>query len=146
VTTLPAGNSEAIVAQLTNHCPKCGAENPPAKRFCGDCGIVLTVANLIATVAASSSSLPAILVSAEQTASAIADRERKTGTALFADIKGSTELLHMLRNRNRIRNQQVVGSNRRVAPERFRTNKRPIAFRKFRARRREQAEYTQHRR
>jgi class 3 adenylate cyclase len=79
-------------AQLTNRCPKCGAENPPAKRFCGDCGTALTVGNLIAQSPASSSSPPAILMSAEQTASAIADGERKTVTALFADIKGSTEL------------------------------------------------------
>jgi class 3 adenylate cyclase/predicted ATPase len=79
-------------APLINACPKCGAENPPAKRFCGDCGTALTAGNVIAQSPASSSSPPAILISAEQTASAIADGERKTVTALFADIKGSTEL------------------------------------------------------
>jgi class 3 adenylate cyclase/predicted ATPase len=79
-------------APLINSCPKCGAENPPAKRFCGDCGTALTAGNVIAQSPASSSSPPAILISAEQTASPIADAERKTITALFADIKGSTEL------------------------------------------------------
>jgi len=79
-------------APLVNSCPKCGAENPPAKRFCGDCGTALTAGHVIVQSPASSSSPPPILISAEQTASAIADGERKTVTALFADIKGSTEL------------------------------------------------------
>jgi hypothetical protein len=66
---------------FTNCCPKCGAENPPGKRFCGDCGTEFaTNSGTAQSPPASSSSTPDIAVSAEQTASAIADGERKTVT------------------------------------------------------------------
>ena len=81
---------------LTNHCPKCGAENPPSKRFCGDCGTALAPRNATAQSTASSLSTPNIAISAGQMASAGADEERKTVTALFADIKGSMELMEDL--------------------------------------------------
>ena len=83
-------------APLTNHCPKCGAENPPGKRFCGDCGTALATTNATAQSTAASASLPDIAIPAEQKASAIANGERKTVTALFADIKGSMELMEDL--------------------------------------------------
>jgi class 3 adenylate cyclase/predicted ATPase len=80
-------------APLTNRCPKCGAENPPGKHYCGDCGTALAVTSAGAQSSSSFSNTPDIAASAEQTASAVADGERKTVTALFADIKGSTELI-----------------------------------------------------
>jgi class 3 adenylate cyclase len=82
-------------APLTNRCPKCGTDNPPGKRFCGDCGTALAAGRASARSPEASSSGPEILVSAEQPVS-IADGERKTVTALFADIKGSMELLENL--------------------------------------------------
>jgi class 3 adenylate cyclase len=82
-------------AALTNRCPKCGAENPPGKRFCGDCGTALA-GSAFAQSPASSLSAPAIALSAEPTTPATAEGERKTVTALFADIKGSTELMEDL--------------------------------------------------
>ena len=82
-------------ALLTHHCPKCGAENPPSKRFCGDCGTAL-IANTSAPSQAYSSITPDIVISAEQAGSAVPDGERKTVTALFADIKGSMELMENL--------------------------------------------------
>jgi class 3 adenylate cyclase/tetratricopeptide (TPR) repeat protein len=81
-------------APLTNHCLKCGAENPPAKRFCGDCGSALFPGN--ATQSAPSSLItPNIAISAEQTPE-LTGGERKTVTALFADIKGSMDLIEDL--------------------------------------------------
>jgi uncharacterized membrane protein YvbJ len=80
---------------LTNHCPGCGAENPLSKRFCGDCGTALMV-NTSAPSQASSSITADITISAEQAGAAVPDGERKTVTALFADIKGSMELMEGL--------------------------------------------------
>ena len=80
---------------VSNRCAKCGAENPPGDGFCGDCGAAL----LPNSSSVSSSSIPQA-----QPATAIriapatetAEGERKTVTALFADIKGSTELMEDL--------------------------------------------------
>jgi class 3 adenylate cyclase/predicted ATPase len=80
---------------LSSRCPKCGAENSPSSTFCEDCG---TSFSGNATPAATRSSqigstAPNIRVTPEQPdTSTAADGERKTVTALFADIKGSTEL------------------------------------------------------
>ena len=75
---------------MAARCARCGAPNEPGEKFCGDCGNPLT---------ASSSSAPstvtagaAIRVAPESSSQEALDGERKTVTALFADIKGSTEL------------------------------------------------------
>jgi class 3 adenylate cyclase len=82
---------------LSRRCPKCGAENAPSSAFCEDCGIALAghTASAAATRSAQAASMAAnIRVTPEQTdASTAIDGERKTVTALFADIKGSTELI-----------------------------------------------------
>jgi class 3 adenylate cyclase len=83
-------------APLTNRCPKCGSDSPPGKRFCGACGAPLWVKNAIAQSPTSVSILPDITRSAEQTASIITEGERRIVTALFADIKSSTELMREL--------------------------------------------------
>jgi class 3 adenylate cyclase len=84
-------------AALANRCPKCGTDNSPGKRFCGDCGAALAAKNANAQSPASSGNAPDIPVTAEQTStSTIVDGERKTVTALFADIKGSMELMEDL--------------------------------------------------
>src|SRR5690242_14269918 len=82
-------------APLKSHCPQCGAENPPNKRFCGDCGTALMAGNSTAQLPISPPITPNIAVSAEA-ASAAGNDERKTVTALFADIKGSMELMEAL--------------------------------------------------
>src|SRR6266478_5025415 len=80
---------------LASRCPKCDAEIAPASRFCGDCGAVLT-GNAEPAAPLSSrtrSAAPEVRVKAEQPGtSTTLDAERKTVTALFADIKGSTDL------------------------------------------------------
>jgi class 3 adenylate cyclase len=82
-------------AALENRCPKCGAQNPSGNRFCGDCGTVL-VASRADHSPPFSSGTAEIATSAEPTDSVGPDGERKTVTAVFADLKGSTELMHNL--------------------------------------------------
>lgn len=80
-------------ASLSPRCPKCGAENPGEARFCGDCGTALAGASPHASRASSSNqAAQRIRATSEQAPSRALDGERKTVTALFADIKGSTEL------------------------------------------------------
>jgi class 3 adenylate cyclase len=82
---------------LANRCPRCGADNPPAKGFCGDCGAALSAKNDAAQSPASFRGTPDIAITAEGTGASIpVDGERKTVTALFADIKGSMELMEDL--------------------------------------------------
>ncbi len=84
---------------LTKRCGKCGAENPPQFKFCGDCGSALA-ANAAPAAASSTqagSAAPEVRATPEQLdASTVIEGERKTVTALFADIKGSTELMEDL--------------------------------------------------
>src|SRR5271170_6564675 len=72
---------------LANLCPKCAADNPAGKRFCGECGAALGSA---AAPASRSNDSPIRITDAP--VSENLEGERKTVTALFADIKGSTEL------------------------------------------------------
>jgi class 3 adenylate cyclase len=78
------------------HRRKRSGENPPSKRFCGDCGAPLAPGNANALSRAPRLSTPDITISAERMTSAVTDGERKTVTALFADIKGSMELMEDL--------------------------------------------------
>jgi class 3 adenylate cyclase len=77
---------------LANLCPKCGADNPSDKRFCGDCGTPLTPSPAPLRERAPSASREPDESVVTVGESAPAGGERKTVTALFADIKGSTEL------------------------------------------------------
>src|SRR5271155_2082590 len=85
-------------SKLVGRCLKCGAENPPDNAFCGECGTALaTNAAPTATGAPKvASTAAAIRVVAEQAEASALEGERKTVTALFADIKGSTELMEEL--------------------------------------------------
>src|SRR6266851_4580237 len=86
------GNALAI------RCPKCTAENEPSSKFCEDCGAPLTAAPPRARVEGAPPTPGEIHIAAgvNDSASAALDGERKTVTALFADIKGSMELLEDL--------------------------------------------------
>src|SRR5712671_558352 len=88
----------ACGSALSRRCPKCGAENAPSSAFCEDCGTAL--AGHTASAATSSpqaaSAAPNIRVTPEQPAGTPLDGERKTVTALFADIKGSMEMMENL--------------------------------------------------
>jgi len=77
-------------APLALVCPKCHFENPPGFKFCGQCTAALGPAT--AKPEASRTSL----ILRESDDSAALEGERKTITALFADIKGSMELIENL--------------------------------------------------
>src|SRR5499427_1669216 len=86
---------EQCAAPFKQLCAKCGFENSPAARFCGECAAPLKsspgAASPLRPIARAQ--LPeSISQSTADHASAELDGERKTVTALFADIKGSTEL------------------------------------------------------
>ena len=80
-------------APLPIRCPKCGAEAQVGKPFCADCGTRLEAASL-APAGKPASPPSGVRVAAE--AAEIPEGERKTVTALFADIKGSMELIEDL--------------------------------------------------
>jgi class 3 adenylate cyclase len=73
-------------------CPRCGAENQPDEDFCGECAAPFAQ---IPGVAAKKPS-EALIRIVEASGVEHFDGERKTVTALFADIKGSTELMEAL--------------------------------------------------
>jgi class 3 adenylate cyclase/tetratricopeptide (TPR) repeat protein len=82
---------------LKGRCPRCGIANPPAARFCQECGASLGASAVSAKPKppAADSASP-ITIGAEHSADEIPAGERKTVTALFADIKGSMELIEDL--------------------------------------------------
>ena len=70
-------------------CPRCGATSKPGAKFCNECAAPLAGASPKATTQ------PALASSVRVTQAPDPEKlegERKTVTALFADIKGSTEL------------------------------------------------------
>jgi class 3 adenylate cyclase/tetratricopeptide (TPR) repeat protein len=75
---------------LSHRCSKCGSDNPPAAKYCVDCGASLAPSSAAHTTTPKATDA-SIRVTSEG-ASAPLEGERKTITALFADIKGSTEL------------------------------------------------------
>jgi class 3 adenylate cyclase len=84
-------------AALKNQCVKCNSENPPEFKFCGECGASLSAASpqrgRRRPTEQSTRAKRVFVESPSTPASAdAAEGERKTVTALFADIKGSTEL------------------------------------------------------
>jgi len=84
-------------AQLANSCPKCGAENPEGKKFCGDCGTSLSPeSGAITKTRKSGAGSPPLTVTGEAEIGETPTGERKTVTALFADIKGSMDLMEEL--------------------------------------------------
>src|SRR5712692_2389152 len=77
-------------------CPHCSFENPPGFDFCGQCAAALHGdSGITQGKAAEAKPVAAVRVVAEEASPAL-EGERKTVTALFADIKGSTELMEEL--------------------------------------------------
>src|SRR6266446_6612262 len=82
---------------LARHCAKCNAENPPTSDFCGKCGAPLTNgAGALAGTSTQQRLASSMRITPESTCPEALDGERKTVTALFADIKGSMELIEDL--------------------------------------------------
>ena len=77
---------------LTGPCPTCGFANPPGFAFCGQCATPLTAAPSMVAPSPQTYT-PAHLAEKILTSKAALERERKQVTVLFADLKGSMELL-----------------------------------------------------
>ena len=73
-------------------CASCGALNRVGAKFCDGCGVALTGP----TSAAAATSGSTVRFNTDIAAADVTNGERKTVTALFADIKGSTELMEDL--------------------------------------------------
>ena len=75
-------------APLALVCPKCRFENPPGFKFCGQCTAPLSVSEV--------KTAPSVRMGEVAADAEAVEGERKTVTALFADIKGSMELIEDL--------------------------------------------------
>src|SRR5260221_14406234 len=82
-------------AALGNRCAQCGAENPAEKKLCGDCGAAMAAAARGLTTRVRDGGRSQIQVVTDAPVEVL-DGERKTVTSLFADIKGSMELMEDL--------------------------------------------------
>jgi class 3 adenylate cyclase/tetratricopeptide (TPR) repeat protein len=80
-------------ARLASMCPSCSASNPPGQKFCGECGTALGEGAAGARFAAPAIYTPKHLAERILTSKAALEGERKQVTVLFADLKGSMELL-----------------------------------------------------
>lgn len=84
-------------APLTLSCPACGFSNEPGERFCGGCGRDLASPAAgpgpAATAPSPQTYTPPHLAEQIRSARGAVEGERKQVTVLFADIKGSLELL-----------------------------------------------------
>src|SRR5271155_2926455 len=84
-------------SSLSNRCTNCGSDNGPDAKFCADCGNPL--GRHLGAESARRAPVKAtggLIVAAERQGPEAIEGERKLITALFADIKGSTELIEDL--------------------------------------------------
>jgi class 3 adenylate cyclase/tetratricopeptide (TPR) repeat protein len=79
--------------RLAAPCSACGASNPPDQKFCGECGTALTGAATPRQFGTPESYTPKHLAERILTSKTALEGERKQVTVLFADLKGSMELL-----------------------------------------------------
>jgi predicted ATPase/class 3 adenylate cyclase len=79
-------------APLAAVCPSCGSANPPGNKFCGQCATPLDGSTAPRFVSPESYT-PKHLAEKILTSKAALEGERKQVTVLFADLKGSMELL-----------------------------------------------------
>jgi hypothetical protein len=80
---------------LSTKCTVCGALNQPGAKFCDECGAPLDA--IRRSPPAISPGETETRVTADQSETTFQpEGERKTITALFADLKGSTELIERL--------------------------------------------------
>ena len=85
-------------APFASGCSHCGFENPPTFKFCGQCGNPLQAGTQArpASPGDGRAADRSIRITPERPLADIPDEERKTVTALFADIKGSMDLMEEL--------------------------------------------------
>ena len=80
-------------ARLEALCPSCKASNPPTNKFCGQCGTALHSGSAAASFPSPEAYTPKHLADKILTSKSALEGERKQVTVLFADMKGSMELL-----------------------------------------------------
>src|SRR5215510_10706019 len=80
-------------ARLESVCAGCGAANPPGNKFCGQCGTALAQAMTLTKFSSPETYTPKHLAEKILTSKSALEGERKQVTVLFADMKGSMELL-----------------------------------------------------
>jgi class 3 adenylate cyclase/tetratricopeptide (TPR) repeat protein len=74
-------------------CPSCKASNPPTNKFCGQCGAALGQVATASSFVSPQSYTPKHLAEKILISKSALEGERKQVTVLFADMKGSMELL-----------------------------------------------------
>jgi class 3 adenylate cyclase/predicted ATPase len=79
--------------RLESLCPSCQASNPPTNKFCHNCGAPLAQTKAAAKFNSPDSYTPKHLAEKILTSKSALEGERKQVTVLFADMKGSMELL-----------------------------------------------------
>jgi ribosomal protein L40E len=79
--------------RLTVLCRECGARNAPAQKFCGECGARLGLEASSRQFPSPDAYTPKRLAEKILTSKTALEGERKQVTVLFADLKGSMELL-----------------------------------------------------
>src|SRR5262249_28071174 len=79
--------------RLASLCRECGARNALAQKFCGECGARLDPAALPGRLRSADAYTPKHLAEKILTSKTSLEGERKQVTVLFADLKGSMELL-----------------------------------------------------
>jgi class 3 adenylate cyclase len=80
--------------KFSPRCASCGAENRSDAKFCDSCGAAFGADVIVATPTAKTNDTPIPVT--ETSAAENLEGERKTVTALFADIKGSMDLIEDL--------------------------------------------------
>src|SRR6266851_9603218 len=81
---------------LSNRCSNCNSDNPPGAKFCVDCGSALGKDAATAGAKPSAEAAGGVRIAPARQASETIEGVRKMVTALFADIKGSMELMEDL--------------------------------------------------
>jgi len=79
--------------RLAALCRECGARNAPAQKFCGECGARLQSSGPSSQPPSPDKYTPKHLAEKILTSKTALEGERKQVTVLFADLKGSMELL-----------------------------------------------------
>jgi hypothetical protein len=85
-------------APFASRCSHCGFENPPTFKFCGQCGNPLQAKTLARSASPGDGRAAdrSIRITRETPLADVPEEERKTMTALFADIRGSMDLMEEL--------------------------------------------------
>src|SRR5216683_7991580 len=83
-------------SKVENRCSSCNTVNPADAKFCRKCGGALGAGAPASSPRPAAATTPRVEITHERQTAEGLEGERKTVTALFADIKGSTELMRDL--------------------------------------------------